>query len=73
MGYNAKKTEHCGAKRGRGAYYGHKKDAKQHSRKRRRSNAKKEIDRDTSITWGSTKPYLDRNFGVDDEAVMRGP
>ena len=60
MGYNAKKTEHCGAKRGRGAYWGHKKDAKLHSKKKRRAAAKK----------------LENEFrgtGIDDEAVMRGP
>ena len=36
MGYKAKKTEHVGAKRGRGGYWGPKKDAKKESNKIRR-------------------------------------
>jgi hypothetical protein len=36
MGYHAKKTEHVGAKKGRGGYYGRKRDAKHESAKRRR-------------------------------------
>ena len=31
MGYEAKKTEHCGPKRGNGAYWGHKWEAKKES------------------------------------------
>lgn len=42
MGYEAKKTEHAGAKRGSGAYWGLKKDAKKESNKIRRRNAKRE-------------------------------
>jgi hypothetical protein len=40
MAGKAKKTEHAGAKHGCGAYWGHKIDAKQDSRKKRRQNAK---------------------------------
>ena len=47
MGYVAKKTEHCGPKRGRGAYWGFKCDAKKESNRIRRENAKREI-RDAS-------------------------
>lgn len=35
------KTEHSGAKRGSGAYYGRKRDAKRHSNKVRRAADKK--------------------------------
>lgn len=38
MGNRSKRTEHTGAKQGRGAYYGRKRDAKQDSAKRRRAN-----------------------------------
>lgn len=37
----AKKTEHAGLKKGRGAYWGRKVDAKQESNKARRLNAKR--------------------------------
>jgi hypothetical protein len=43
MGYEAKKTEHSGAKHGEGAYWGRKKDAKKESDKMRRRNSKQEI------------------------------
>ena len=36
MAYNVKKTEHSGAKHGKGAYWGRKCDAKQGSKKIRR-------------------------------------
>jgi len=39
MGYNAKKTEHAGAKHGSGAYWGPKQAAKKESNKRRRLTA----------------------------------
>jgi len=35
------KTEHSGAKKGRGAYYGYKRNAKSISNKKRRANDKK--------------------------------
>ncbi len=38
MAYQAKKTEHSGAKRGRGAYWGPKKAAKRDSSRKRREN-----------------------------------
>jgi hypothetical protein len=40
MAGRAKKTEHAGAKRGRGAYWGRKADAKRERNKVRRENAK---------------------------------
>ena len=43
MAYEAKKTEHAGAKHGSGAYWGPKQDAKKESNKVRRRNAKQEI------------------------------
>jgi hypothetical protein len=43
MGYEAKKTEHCGPKRGEGAYWGYKWEAKKESNRIRRENAKCDI------------------------------
>jgi hypothetical protein len=43
MGYEAKKTEHSGPKRGNGAYWGYKWEAKKESNRIRRENAKREI------------------------------
>ena len=43
MGYEAKKTEHAGAKHGSGAYWGPKKDAKKESSKVRRCNWKRTV------------------------------
>ncbi len=43
MGYEAKKTEHSGPKRGSGAYWGYKWEAKKESNRIRRENAKREI------------------------------
>lgn len=43
MGYEAKKTEHSGPKRGNGAYWGYRWDAKKESNRIRRENAKREI------------------------------
>jgi hypothetical protein len=43
MGYEAKKTEHCGPKRGNGAYWGYKWEAKKESNRVRRENGKHEI------------------------------
>jgi hypothetical protein len=43
MGYEAKKTEHSGAKRGNGAYWGYKWEAKKESNRIRRENWKREI------------------------------
>lgn len=41
MGYKAKKTEHGGSKKGSGAYWGHKADAKRESNRVRRRTAKR--------------------------------
>ena len=41
---NASNTEHAGAKKGKGGYYGRKKDAKSDSNKKRRQNDKKALD-----------------------------
>lgn len=41
MAYKAKKTEHSGSKKGTGAYYGRKRDAKHESARTRRRAAKK--------------------------------
>lgn len=41
---NATNTEHSGAKKGKGGYYGRKKDAKSDSNKKRRANDKKAVD-----------------------------
>jgi hypothetical protein len=43
MGYEARKTEHSGPKRGNGAYWGYKWEAKRESNRIRRENAKREI------------------------------
>lgn len=43
MDYEAKKTEHCGPKRGEGAYWGYKWEAKKESNRIRRENWKREI------------------------------
>jgi hypothetical protein len=40
MGYEARKTEHSGPKRGNGAYWGYKWEAKRESNRIRRENAK---------------------------------
>jgi hypothetical protein len=40
MGYEAKKTEHAGAKHGNGAYWGYKWEAKKESNRVRRENWK---------------------------------
>lgn len=42
MAYQVKKTEHSGAKRGSGAYWDPKKDAKQESNRKRRENDRNE-------------------------------
>jgi hypothetical protein len=41
MAYNAKRTEHAGAKKGRGAFYGRKVDAKKASNRHRREEDKR--------------------------------
>lgn len=43
MGQNAKKTEHTGAKKGDGAYWGRKVAAKKESNRKRRENDKMSV------------------------------
>lgn len=43
MAGRAHKTEHAGPKKGRGAYWGRKAEAKRESNKVRRENAKKAV------------------------------
>jgi hypothetical protein len=43
MGYEAEKTEHCVPKRGNGAYWGYKWEAKEESNRIRRENWRWEI------------------------------
>jgi hypothetical protein len=43
MAWGTKKTEHAGAKKGMGAFYGHKSDAKRGSNHRRRQDSKSTI------------------------------
>jgi hypothetical protein len=43
MAYIAKKTEHAGVKKGRGAFYGRKVDAKMVSNRRRRTDDKRAV------------------------------
>ena len=46
MAWGAKKTEHAGAKKGTGSFYGRKADAKRSSSRRRRQNSKSIINND---------------------------
>ena len=41
MAFKARKTEHSGAKKGRGAFYGRKAEAKRMSNQRRRREGKR--------------------------------
>ncbi len=41
MAYKAKKSEHAGSKKGRGAFYGRKTEAKKASNRRRREDDKR--------------------------------
>ena len=43
MAYSAKKTEHAGVKKGRGAFYGRKVYAKKASNRRRREDDKRAV------------------------------
>jgi hypothetical protein len=67
MGYEAKRTEHCGPKRGNGAYWGYRWDAKKESNRIRRENAKREIRDELARTTAKTtrtpiEQSLDRNW-----------
>jgi len=50
MAFNAKKTEHAGPKKGNGAFYGPKADAKKASNRRRR-----EGDRRAALKYGASQ------------------
>ncbi len=47
MAHGAKKVEHSGPKKGRGAYYGRKAAAKHESSKVRREQAREEVSAET--------------------------
>lgn len=49
MANEAKKTEHSGAKKGNGAYWGPKASAKEESNKKRRSDAKQIVKTEIKI------------------------
>lgn len=55
MAYNIRKTEHSGAKHGRGAHWGTKQEAKQGSKKLRRRNGKQEVKERLEEASGSWK------------------
>jgi hypothetical protein len=50
------KTEHSGAKKGQGAYWGHKREAKVASKKKRRLNGKAEVRKAERLTVVSRQP-----------------
>lgn len=61
MAYGAKKVEHSGPKKGRGAYYGRKATAKHESSKVRRRQARKEISAETQVAGAEcAKPLWSR-------------
>ena len=64
-GQNANKTEHSGAKKGKGAYYGQKKTAKRDSNKKRRENDKQAVNEDDSFFF-----FLDPDGRGDGGTVM---
>jgi hypothetical protein len=55
MAYKVKKTEHAGAKRGRGALWGTKFEAKSGSRKIRRRNARRLIHNELAMARSDSK------------------
>jgi len=55
MAYSVRKTEHAGPKRGRGAFWGTKHDAKAGSRKLRRHNAQTLIRKELDIVSASSE------------------
>ena len=56
MGYEARKTEHSGPKRGNGAYWGYRWDAKKESNRIRRENWKREVRDGCANTEAVTDP-----------------
>ena len=55
MGYEAKKTEHSGPKRGQGAYWGYKWEAKKESNRIGRENGKRKIHQGLTSAEGGRK------------------
>jgi hypothetical protein len=76
MAYKAKKTEHSGSKKGRGAYYGPKRDAKRESSRARRHAARKRVKADPPddpfLTIGAraTPRPKDRTTPADVDAIL---
>jgi hypothetical protein len=64
MGYEAKKTEHAGAKHGSGAYWGPKYNAKKESNKIRRRISKEEIQR--QVLCNSLLPTQEESEAIRD-------
>jgi hypothetical protein len=60
MGYEAKKTEHCGPKRSNGTYWGYRWDAKKESNRIRRENAKREVRDELDLRRAEQIPDADR-------------
>jgi len=48
MAYSAYKTEHSGSKKGSGAYWGSKAEAKKESNRRRRDQARRIVKQETA-------------------------
>ena len=69
MAGKAQKTEHSGAKHGCGAYWGHKVDAKQDSRKKRRRDAKKQIEGILNFDTGVRYP---KDYDKDSDPYRKG-
>jgi hypothetical protein len=64
MAYKARKTEHAGSKKGRGAYYGPKRDAKHESRRRRRRAPHKLVNADPPADSADSPPLARSSPGV---------
>jgi len=60
MAYNAKKTEHAGPKKGRGAFYGRKSFAKKASNRRRRADDKQAASAadDETVSLSTNQSFL---------------
>jgi hypothetical protein len=71
MGYEAKKTEHSGPKRGNGAYWGYKWEAKKESNRIRRENWKREVRDDT--TGCVAEESKNRSCASSASAIAPGP
>ena len=73
MGYEARKTEHSGPKRGNGAYWGYRWDAKKESNRIRRENWKREIrDRGAAAETGSAAPPASGACQENHEGTLGG-